>query len=290
MPIEGPALPAPLRNATAALKDAGYQEPQEEALRLLATVTTRSVAATWQGRGEPLSESVAEKYQRAVIRRCGGEPLAYAAGSASFRHLELTVNRSVLIPRPETEGLIDLALAWAAGRQDERLCILEIGVGSGCIALSLATEGRFARIVGTEVSESALRVARRNLHRVRPACAVELRQGSLFEPVAGERFDLIVSNPPYIAVDEYDALDASVRDYEPAVALVSPDQGMFHINQICAGAIVALQNNGLLLLEIDERRSAEARQAAISAGFDEVDILQDVFGADRYLRAARITR
>jgi release factor glutamine methyltransferase len=142
--------------------------------------------------------------------------------------------------------------------------------------------------VGTDVSAEALDLANGNLNTVSPDTPVELCRGSFFDGVAvAASFDLVISNPPYVTETEFRSLEASVRDHEPHVALVSPDDGMFHIREICRGAAEVLRAHGLLLLEIDERRGVPAHEVAVEAGFDHVEILQDLFGRDRYLRASK---
>jgi release factor glutamine methyltransferase len=228
-------------------------------------------------------------------------PRQYAAGVAGFRLLDLAVDPRVLIPRPETEGLVQLVLDWCAGSgkreagspsghpdlETRHLSVLDLGTGSGCIALSLATEGRFARIVATDVSPAALEVARANLAAVAPALVPELRLGSLFEPVAGERFDVVVSNPPYIAEPEYADLDASVRDFEPRLALVSGPDGLEHTRAILEGVGGHLQPGGLVALEIDSRRGEASAEIAWACGLRDVRVRRDVFGRPRFLLARK---
>lgn len=217
------------------------------------------------------------------------EPRAYAEGVAGFRYLDLLVDRRVLIPRPETEGLVERVLAWSAGRwgrgNGEGRTVLDLGTGSGCIALSLATEGRFSRIVATDVSAGALEVARENARRVGPERVPEFRLGHLFEPVAGERFDVIVSNPPYIAEPEYPELDQSVRDFEPREALLSGPDGLAHTRAILEGALEHLAPGGLVALEVDSRRAEPSAALARVAGFQDVRVEPDVFDRPRFLLA-----
>ena len=213
------------------------------------------------------------------------EPRAYAEGIAGFRYLELVVDPRVLIPRSETEGLVERVLAWAREQWGDAPwgAAVELGTGSGCIALSLATEGRFARIVATDVSAEALEVAEANAARVCPGHTPEFRLGNLFEAVAGERFDVIVSNPPYIAEPEYAALDPGVRDFEPRVALVSGPDGLAHTRAILEGAGDYLMPGGLVALEVDSRRAEPSAGLARTAGFRQVQVERDVFDRPRFL-------
>lgn len=272
-----------LRSAAERLRGAGVAAPRREADRLWWAVTGDEPMARWAiHRRQPSPDAVA-RYREAVRRRGAGEPFAYAAGTAAFRLLELDVDRRVLIPRPETEGLVQRVLDWA-GRRGEAVSGAEIGVGSGCVVLSLASEGPFRRLVGTDCSAGALEVARRNAERVRPPVHVEWRLGSLFAPLRGDAFDVIVANPPYLTEDDLRRTDPSVREYEPHEALVSGDGGMAHVRALCAGAASHLRPGGLLALEIDHRRADLARDAAREAGFTAT-VETDLFGRKRYLLA-----
>ena len=242
--------------------------------------------------GTALPARVTEEQRGAVeavaARRAGGMPLAYALGSAGFRYLDLLVNQHVLIPRPETEGLVQLVLDWGEARGELRG--VEIGVGSGAVTLSLVREGRFAWLVGSDVSTRALEVARMNGRRL-GAPGVRWVAGSLFAPFSvATRFEVIVANPPYLTETEFAETDPAVREYEPREALVSPPDGLSHLAAICRGAGRHLAAGGLLAVEIDSRRGAESAAIAAGAGLDEVRIHRDLFGRDRYLTARGAAR
>ncbi len=226
--------------------------------------------------------SVQEEFAARIERLAAGEPLAYVLGTAGFRTVEVAVDRRVLIPRPETEGLVQLVLDWASSRPGGGGMVADVGTGSGCIALALAMEGRFDRILATDISEGALAVARRNLDTVGPVAPVELRLGDLLEPLAGEQLDVVVSNPPYVAEVEWAALDSGVRLYEPEVALVSAG-GMRHIERLIVGASPLLHPGGLLAIEIDARRSGHALDLARRWGWRGAAVHRDLFGRERFL-------
>jgi len=232
----------------------------------------------------PLTEREIAEFKARLLRRARREPLQYIEGEAHFRHLRLRVDRRVLIPRPETEQLVQHVLDWAAGR--ERLSALDVGTGSGAIALSLATEGPFQRVVASDLDEGALALARENGAACAPESGVEFRQGDGYAPVAQERFHVIVSNPPYIAVTEREALDAEVRDWEPEVALFAGTDGLDVIRRLVAGAPERLLPGGLLALEVGaDQGPATAALIRDTAAFAAARVHADFAGRDRVVTA-----
>lgn len=222
----------------------------------------------------------------AARRRVAGAPFAYAVGSAAFRRLTLMVDERVLIPRPETELIVDLVLqltdAWPGGTA------IDIGTGSGAIALSLASEGTFTRVLAGDVSSDAIAVARANVERLAPAhrAKVEFRTGSLFAPFAGERARIVVSNPPYIAGFEAAELPANVRSWEPAVALFGGPDGMAAIRRIIAEAPHVLEPEGWLVLEVDSRRASWVVEAlSMYDSYADIGVRLDLAGRERFVIA-----
>jgi release factor glutamine methyltransferase len=222
----------------------------------------------------------------AVDRRVAGEPLPYVVGRAGFRTLELDVDRRVLIPRPETEGLVELVLRWASAR-GVRGRVADVGTGSGCIALALAVEGKFSEIIATDSSALALDVARANRERIRPPVPIGFRLGHLLEPLGTDRFDVVVSNPPYVSVDEFDALEPSVREYEPRAALASGGGGLAHTRALLEGAASHVVDGGLMAIEIDAERPDATLALALTAGWADVRLERDLFARPRYLLATK---
>ena len=219
-----------------------------------------------------------------VARRQAGEPLQYVLGSWGFRTLDLLVDRRVLIPRPETEWVVEQALRRLPAHVDAT--VLDLGTGSGAIALSIAVERPHAQVVATDASAAALAVARANLAGIgRSGTRVELRQGDWWAPVAGEQFHVVVSNPPYVA--ETDPLPAEVSDWEPRDALVSGPTGLEALTVVVAGAPSHLRPGGLLVCEIGETQGDAVRSLATDAGLAEVDVLPDLTGRDRVLVARK---
>ena len=270
------------------LETAGIPEPRREALTLWAARAHTSSGAAWAQRGATVAPAMEREYADAVARRAAGIPLAYAAGTAAFRLLELGVDSRVLIPRPETEGLVEHVLAWcrAHGRWG---VAADVGTGSGCIALSLASEGAFERVIATDISEPALAVAARNAALVAPRTAVEFRAGDLLWPIGPEHVDVLVSNPPYVTADEWAGLDAAVREHEPRVALVAGTDGLAHVRGLLRQAGGRLRDGGLLALEVDCRRAGQVLALARAHGWASARIELDLFGRERYLLATRET-
>ena len=233
---------------------------------------------------QPLTFTAADRVRAAASRRALGEPMGYAVGSAPFRHLVLQVDARVLIPRPETEIVVEEALRALAGRPGG--VAVDIGTGSGAIALALATEGAFDRVIATDVSEDALEMARRNAARVSPVIPVEFRLGADCAPLDGKA-RVIVSNPPYIAYDEAGALPSSVRDWEPATALFAAEGGLARYQALLAQSPAVLEADGVLVLEVDARRAQDTVQLAIDLGWHDVRLARDLAGRDRVLVARR---
>lgn len=215
----------------------------------------------------------------------GERPVQYAEGRAYFRHLELSVDERVLIPRPETEVVVDWALKLAGG---EGGIAVDIGTGSGAIALSLALEGSFERVIATDVSADAIEAAGANLAQLGPAlrAPVELRLGSFLAPVLGVGARLLVSNPPYIAATEMHGLPANVRGWEPPLALLSGEDGMAATATIIEGAHRVLAPGGWLVLETDSTRARAAEALVRARGlYSDIAVYTDLTGRERVLVA-----
>jgi len=251
---------------------------QETTAAVWAAVSGTTIGEAWLHRDQERTPELLARYQDAIAQLERGVPFAYAVGSVGFRTLDLKIDPRALIPRPETEGLVDLVLARCATG-----LVADIGTGCGCIALALAVEGQFERVVAVERSAGAAALARENLQRVAPRTPVEIREGDLLAPLTGtgERFRVIVSNPPYLSFAEFAELDPSVSRHEPRDALVSGADGLDATRALFAGAAALLEPGGLLALEIDERRGAAVRALGKSHGW-RVAIHADLFGRPRY--------
>ncbi len=228
----------------------------------------------------PVPDAIRDRFAAAVARRAQGEPLAHVLGEAGFRHLAIGSDRRALIPRPETEGLVDLVLACQpTGR------VADIGTGTGCVALSLAREGSFQLVVGVERSSEALALARANIGEANGPVA--LVAGDLCQCLGTGQFDVIVSNPPYLTTAEYQALDGSVKSWEPAMALVSGDDGLDATRQLLAEGWKVVRPGGWIVLEVDCARAASVASLASGLGWSDVLVKDDLFGRARYVVARR---
>ncbi len=222
---------------------------------------------------EPAAE---ERYRTLIERRARGEPLAYLTGTREFWSLPLRVSPAVLVPRPETELLVERALALCVARQAR---IADLGTGSGAIALALASERPHWRVTATDLSAAALEIARLNAAQLALA-GVEFRQGSWFEPLAGERFALIVSNPPYIASDDPALADPALA-HEPRIALTPGADALACLRAIARDAPQHLEPGGWLLLEHGMAQAAALRNELVLAGLRSVRSHRDLAGHER---------
>ncbi len=272
------------------LEAAGVPDARREADELYAALTARASSAAWLERAEPAPASLRARIEDAARRRAAGWPQAYATGRANFRGHWLTVDRRVLIPRPETEGLVDLVLAElrrgvAAGAAPP--VVTDVGTGSGAIAVALALESPARWIVATDASHAALEVAHANLAEHGIGSRVELVRGHLLAPLAPGRFDVVVSNPPYVATGDWERLESSVRDFEPREALDGGPDGLAAIRELVLAAWAALRAGGVLALEVDAPRARRVAELVAAAGFASAAVLEDLCGRPRYVRARR---
>jgi release factor glutamine methyltransferase len=262
------------------LRSADMPEPRRHALRIWSDLAGSELADVVLSGDRVVELEAAGRFELAVARRVQGEPLAHVTGIAGFRRLALTVDSRVLIPRPETEGLVDLILQRATSGR-----VADVGTGSGCVALSLAQEGGFSEVVGVDCSADALAVARLNQRGT--GLPVNLVHGDLCRPLRSDALDALISNPPYLTEAEYRALDPAVRDWEPEAALVSGVDGMTATARLLHEARDVLRPGGWLALEVDCTRAAVAAAQASALGWLEVTVHMDLFGRERYLLAQR---
>ena len=303
-----------LRSATQWLRASGSRSPRLDAELLLATALGVDRAELFRTPERVLTGVEERRFDGYLVRRQAREPVAYIRGRRAFRALELEVTPAVLIPRPETETLVDVALEAlaavpaSAGRQAQAApgagpggaaapghyepLALDVGTGSGCIALALAAENPFVRLVAVDVSEAAVEVARRNAARLGLGGRVDVRHGDLLADLpARARFDLIVSNPPYIPEAEYRTLEPNVRDYEPRLALHGGEDGLDVYRRLIPAAAARLRPGGVLAVEVGAGQAAAVRALFAAAGAFETALERaDLAGIPRVVFARLATR
>ncbi len=268
------------------LRDKGIESGRLDAEHLLAEALGTERLQLYLQFERPLAPEELGRFKPLLLRRARREPLQYILGRTAFRELEVATDSRVLIPRPETEMLVQEVLDWATGR--DGLSLLDLCTGSGVVALSLVKEGPFDRALATDVSGEAIDVARRNA-RANDVADVEFRVGDLFEALEeGERFAAVVSNPPYVEESARDDLQPEVRDWEPSDALFAGDLGLDVIERIVRGAGDHLEGGGLLALEIGVGQGEAVRGLLEQRHeFEDVRVRRDLSGRPRFVLAAR---
>lgn len=234
---------------------------------------------------EDLPDKEADVYTEFLERRFRGEPVQHITGVAEFYGLGFCVNRDVLIPRPETEHLVETAIELASGFSAPR--VVDVGTGSGAIAVALAHRLPQAVVTAVDVSASALEVARGNAERHGVAGRIRFLEGDLLASVAGEQFDLVVSNPPYVPESDRDSLAVEVRDYEPAQALFAGEDGLAVYRRLIPLAWAALISGSYLVLEIGHGQKAGIRALLTGRGFQAIRFHDDLRGIPRVAAARR---
>lgn len=235
-------------------------------------------------RNEPVDEAVVARLRRDFCRLAAGEPVQYVVGHWPFHAIELKTDRRALIPRPETEELIERILRSRQWR--EARAVADIGTGTGAIALALAAaarrEGRAVAVTAVDLSPEALSLARENAQALGLSGAVDFVEGNGASGLAPGAFDLIASNPPYIASAEVDALPALIKDHEPRLALDGGADGLDILRQLVLDAALALRPGGRLFLEIGDDQGLSLRRLLECAGYTRVVVARDLAGHDRY--------
>ncbi|MCI4567864.1 peptide chain release factor N(5)-glutamine methyltransferase [Lysobacter sp. CFH 32150] len=259
----------------ASLRSAGARVDIRDAELLLAHVLDKPRSWLFAHGDDALSPDAAERFDALIARCAAGEPVAYLIGRRGFWKFDLAVDAATLIPRPETELLVELALARLSNEASLR--VADLGTGSGAIALALAHERPRAQVIATDASSGALAIARANAQALGLA-NIEFRHGDWFMPLAGERFDLIASNPPYIADDDPHLQELR---FEPGSALASGADGLDAIRVIARDAPAHLVPGGWLLLEHGWEQGAAARALLSAAGFMQVSTERDLEDRDR---------
>ncbi|HXV95113.1 MAG TPA: peptide chain release factor N(5)-glutamine methyltransferase [Gaiellaceae bacterium] len=268
-----------VHGAARELEAAGVPSPRVDAELLVAGVLGVSRSELYVS-DRALGEAELARLGELVARRRAREPLAYVLGEWGFRRLLLSVDARALVPRPETEVVVERCLAGLRGIAEPR--VLDVGTGTGAIALAIADEHPGARVVAVDRSEDALALARENLERTGLGDRVELRQGDLLAGLEGP-FDLVVSNPPYVPREEYPELQPEIRLYEPYEAVVGD-----HVwERIARAALGVLPPGGRLVLECGDGQAAEVAEGLAALGYEGVLRTPDLAGRDRAVEAHR---
>ena len=263
-----------LRGATDYLSARGIENPRRDAELLLARALGLARIELYTAHDRPLTDAERAAARELVQRRGRREPLAYVLGDWDFRRLTLKTDRRALVPRPETELLVERCLELLDGAESPR--IVDVGTGSGAIALAIAQERPDARVHATDISPDALALAAENAEANN--LSVSFRQGDLLAGLEGP-FDLVVSNPPYVEADELEALEPEVREWEPRGALVDDGQTARLVRD--AGEVLA----GWLVLEVHEARARAVSDELERAGYARVGITNDLAGKERVVEA-----
>lgn len=272
-----------LRDATRILSQDAISQPRMTAALLLACITGSDRAYLIAHPEAEIADCELARYQEAIRRRAAGEPLQYITGVQEFYGLEFEVSPAVLIPRPETEFVVEVALKCS--RPDGM--VVEVGTGSGCIAVTLATRLPGARIIALEISAEALAVARRNASRHAVEGRIEFLHSDLFAAFEGAdaawRADCIVSNPPYVSRRDHSRLQREVRDYEPEVALYGGEEGTEFLTRLLQESPRWMNDRGVLITEIGYDQEASTARLARDLGWTVREMTKDLQGISRVL-------
>jgi len=268
-----------------------FKEKQIEPARLTAEVLLAHVLKKerihlYVNHDQPLTPAERETFKALLRSRVQGTPTQYLTGRQEFWSMEFAVAPGILIPRPETEHLVEAAIERV--KTLESPSIVDIGTGSGAIAISLHKELPHAAISACDISETALNIARRNAETLFPdGHQITFVQGDLFAPFAGQMFDLIVSNPPYISTEEYAGLAREIREHEPPTALLAGVDGLDVYRRLIADAANYLRPSGWLLLEIGNTQAEAVTQLCKESGLTVEQVIKDYAGLDRVVAAKR---
>ncbi|WDI43069.1 peptide chain release factor N(5)-glutamine methyltransferase [Bremerella sp. P1] len=272
------------------LESKGSEEARLEAQLMLGHALSCPKIQLYARFEEVVDEEKRAKFRELVKQRAAGKPVAYVLGTSEFYSMEFMVTPDVLIPRPETEHLVIETLDLLKGRSaDQSVSILDIGTGSGIIAVTIAKQLKHTSLLATDISDKALAVAKLNAEKHGVSERLEFAVGDLFQAVpSGSRFDVIVSNPPYIAQSERPLMDAHVIEHEPHVALFAEEEGTAVLKRILEEAAGYLKPDGWLLLEFSPMVAKRVAEMAEATGFyEKVSIGKDLAKLDRYLIAKK---
>lgn len=258
---------------------------RRESVLILSHYLMKSRGYIYAHPDEPVVHKVEELFRRAVVMRKDGYPLQYILGFWDFYTIELKVQEGVLIPRKETELLVETALEFARTKGWDHPAVLDIGFGTGAIALALQKHLPAASVTGTDISRHAVQIAKENA-RLLGLERVRFLEGDLFSSVSNESFDLILSNPPYLSQKDRETLQKEVT-FEPPLALFAGPEGLDVYRRLIPAAFAHLNPGGLLLLEIGAQQAKEVCTLANATGFTDVCVQKDLAGHDRMITAKK---
>jgi release factor glutamine methyltransferase len=259
-----------------------YSNPMLEATLLLSKLMKVDKVYIYTHGKDEVPEEIVEEYIKAIEKRSKGYPIQYIIKEKEFMGLDFYIEEGVLIPRPDTEVIVEYILAYIdKNHPNENIKVLDIGIGSGAIGLSVAYYRKNTYVYGVDISPKALKVAGINRDRFK-LTNVKLLESNLFERIdKEEKFHIIASNPPYIPTDSIDSLQEEVKDYEPRIALDGGREGMEFYKRIVPESKEYLQERGLLIFEIGFDQGRAVEDLMIAEGFKDVKILKDLQGLDR---------
>ena len=274
-----------LEAAKNSLEARGFEDARLNVELLLAHVLRVRRTQLYANCDRPIEPSDLADFNALLERRLAHEPLQYILGETEFMGLPLYVNSSVLVPRPETELLVEKTLETIKAKGNERVEILDVGTGSGNIPVAVAHFAENPFIASIEISAPALETAARNIERY-GFTRISLHHEDVFSDfLPGKTFDIIISNPPYVSAEDFERLEPEIRDFEPRVATTDGGDGYAVIKRVIGVAAGKLKPNGSLLLELAYNQSEETERIARSCGFSEVEFFNDFSGIPRIMRA-----
>jgi release factor glutamine methyltransferase len=280
-----PNISETLKQATEVLQAGEIAEPRREAVSLLAAALQKDKTFLIAHADYELSAEEEKCFHNFTARRSRREPFQYIVGKQEFYGLDFAVSPVVLIPRPETEMIVEAAIEILQEKRDSRFC--EVGIGSGCIAVSILYHAKMANAIGLDVSAEALKVAKKNAEVHRVSERLELKLSNVFANLQVENFDLIVSNPPYIPSEEIRTLQAEVREFEPIAALTDGGDGLSIIETIIRDAPQFLKEEGCLLLEIGFNQSKQVEKMFDRKLWRDIKVSTDLQNIPRMVKAVK---
>ncbi len=275
-----------LEEGRARLKKLDFADPIKESIYILSKLLEVDKSYLYTNLDKWVGKEKEEEFLKLIDRRASGEPMSYIFNIKEFMGLNFFVEKGVLIPRPETEDLVEFIIDYIGRNfKEEKIRLLDIGIGSGAIALSIASNCKNVEVLGVDISDEALRIASQNKARLNLE-NVSFRKSDIFQNIGGdEKFSIIVSNPPYIRSDLIDSLQGDVKNFEPKLALDGGEDGLEFYRRIIGEAKAFLRDGGLLIFEIGYDQADSVEKIFEDEGFKDIRHLKDLQGLDRMVLA-----